>query len=80
MVIPNSNHQLLDDGYPDVFAVNPKAQGAFSAPGYGSVAKIDRVVAGVLADCGQAGIKAALIISAGFSEVGNCAEKIESAG
>ena len=37
------------------------------------MAKIDRVVAGVPADCGQAGIKAALIISAGFSEVGNCA-------
>ena len=83
--------QILDGGYPEVFAVNPKGQGAFSVPGYDAVTKIDRpvdlavivsptpTVPGVLEDCGRAGVKAAVIITAGFSEVGNVAgeEKIK---
>ncbi len=52
-------------------------------PGYDAVSRIDQpvdlavivsppsTVAGVLEDCGRAGIKAAVIITAGFSEVGN---------
>ncbi len=75
--------QLLEGGFEHVFAVNPKAQGAFAAPGLDSVAKIDQpvdlvVVASpastvleVLEDCGQAGIKSVVIITAGFSEIGN---------
>lgn len=81
--------QILDGGYQDVFAVNPKAQGVFSVPGYDAVIKIDRpvdlavivsptaTVPGVLEDCGQAGVKAAVIITAGFSEVGNSAGEAE---
>ena len=64
-------------------AVNPKAQGALDVPGFASIAAIDRpvdlavitspaaTVAAVLEECGQAGVKAAVIISSGFSEMGN---------
>jgi acetate---CoA ligase (ADP-forming) len=81
--------QMLDGGYHDIYAVNPKAQGAFSAPGYPSVVEIERpvdmaviasppaTVPGVLADCGQAGVGAAAIITAGFSEIGNDAGEAE---
>jgi acetyltransferase len=66
-----------------LFVVNPKAQGALGAPGYEAVAHIDvpvdlaviasppATVPAVLADCGEAGVAAAAIITAGFSEVGN---------
>jgi len=75
--------QIMAGGYKDLFTVNPKAQGVLTVPGYDSVAKIDRpvdlaiivtptpTVPDVLEDCGQAGIKAAVIITAGFSEAGN---------
>jgi len=81
--------QMLDGGYRDVFAVNPKARGALGVPGYDAVAAIDRpvdlavivsppaTVAGVLEDCGKAGVGAAVIITAGFSEVGNRAGEEE---
>jgi len=81
--------QILDGGYRDVFAVNPKAQGVFSVPGYDAVARIERpvdmvvivsptpTVPGVLEDCGRAGVEAAAIITAGFSEVGNHAGEVE---
>jgi acetyltransferase len=66
-----------------VFVVNPKAQGALGAPGYDAVAKIaapvdlaiiaspPATVPAVLEDCGEAGVAAAAIITAGFSEVGD---------
>jgi acetyltransferase len=66
-----------------LFVVNPKAEGALGAPGYGAVADIGEpidlaviaappaTVPGVLKDCGEAGVAAAAIITAGFSEVGN---------
>ncbi|MDY7076209.1 MAG: acetate--CoA ligase family protein [Chloroflexota bacterium] len=75
--------QILDGGYQDVFAVNPRAQGVFSVPGYDAVTKIEQpvdlavivsptaTVPAVLDDCGRAGVEAAVIITAGFSEVGN---------
>jgi len=81
--------QILDGGYREVFAVNPRAQGIFSVPGYETVTKITHpvdvavivspgpTVAGVLEDCGRAGVKAAVIITAGFSEIGNVAGEEE---
>ena len=81
--------QLLDGGYQEVFVVNPKARGALSVPGYDAVSKIGRpvdlavivsptsTVPGVLTDCGRAGVTAAVIITAGFSEVGNQAGEDE---
>ncbi len=75
--------QMLNGGYRDVFVVNPKARGALSVPGYDAISKIDHpvdlavvvsppaTVPGVLDECGRAGVGAAVIITAGFSEVGN---------
>jgi acyl-CoA synthetase (NDP forming) len=75
--------QLLGGGYSSVYAVNPKAQGAISAPGFSRIRDIPdcvdlaviaspaSTVAGVLEECGLAGIKAAVIITSGFSEAGN---------
>jgi acetyltransferase len=75
--------QMLDGGYEHIFAVNPRAQGALGAPGYDALAKIEHpvdlaviasppaTVPSVLQDCGAAGVEAAVIITAGFSEVGN---------
>ncbi len=80
---------LVDGGFRDVYAVNPKGQGALSAPGFRAVTEIDRpvdlaivaapapAVTDVLADCGRAGVSAAVIITAGFSEVGNDAGEDE---
>ncbi len=74
---------ILDGGYRDVSVVNPKGRGTLSVPGYQSVTQIGHpvdlaliatptpTVVNVLEDCGRAGIKAAIIITAGFSEVGN---------
>ncbi len=81
--------QILDGGYEKVFAVNPKGQGVFSVPGYNTITQIadpvdlavivspTATVPEVLEECGQAGIKAAVIITAGFSEVGNAAGETE---
>ena len=74
-----------------LFVVNPKAQGAPGVPGYAAVADIEApvdlaviasppaTVPAVLEDCGKAGVAAAAIITAGFSEVGNEAAEREVA-
>ena len=75
--------QLLEGGFRQVYAVNPKAKGILSARGFSAVAHIDQpvdlvviatpapTVREVLEDCGQARVPAAIILTAGFSEVGN---------
>jgi len=75
--------QLLEGGFERVYALNPKGQGVFSVPGFRSAGeigeKVDLMVIAspaptvkeVLEDCGKNGVKAAVIISAGFSEIGN---------
>jgi acetyltransferase len=75
--------QMLKGGYRDLYVVNPKAQGALDVPGYNSVGAIGRpvdlavivspaaTVAAVLDECGQVGVKAAVVITSGFSEMGN---------
>ena len=81
--------QMLRGGYRDVFVVNPKAQGALDVPSYATIAAIPAsvdlavisspaaTVAGILEECGQVGVKAAVIISSGFSEMGNKAGEVE---
>ncbi len=76
--------QIVDGGFEHVYAVNPKGQGACGAPGYASIAQHrgpgrrgcrsplpPPTVPAVLEDCGAAGIHAAVVITSGFSEVGN---------
>ncbi len=81
--------QILLGGYTNVYAVNPRGEGALSAPGFRSAAEIDApvdlaviaspapTVAGVLEDIGQKGAGAAVVISSGFGEVGNHAGEEE---
>jgi len=83
--------KIVNGGYDDVYAVNPKGQGAHGVPGYDAVSHIDRsidlaviaspapTVADVLRDCGKADVKVAVIITAGFSEVGNTKEEAQIA-
>jgi acetyltransferase len=76
--------QMLDGGYEgDLLSVNPKAQGVHGVLGYVSVQSFGQpvdlaviaspadTVVSVLEDCGKAGVKAAVVITAGFKEVGN---------
>jgi len=78
-------HQMLDGGFRDIYAVNPKAQGFDGVPGVAAVTRIGRpvdlaviaspaaTVGAVLEDCAAAGVKVAVVITAGFSEAGNVA-------
>ncbi|MBC7227050.1 MAG: acetate--CoA ligase family protein [Thermoflexales bacterium] len=79
--------QMVDGGFPParLAVVNPKGQGALGVRGYPSVAEIGgpvdlavvvtpaATVPAVLEECAQAGARAAVVITAGFSEVGNVA-------
>jgi acetyltransferase len=81
--------QLVEGGAANIFACNPKAQSACGVPAFTSVGQIEQpvdlvviaspaqTVAGVLQESGEAGVKAAVIISSGFSEVGNHAGETE---
>ena len=81
--------QIVDGGFQNACAVNPKAQGAFGVPGFSAVTQIKEpldlaiiaspgpTVPAVLEDCGQIGIQAVVVISAGFSEAGNKAGEEE---
>lgn len=75
--------QLREGGFDCAYAVNPKAQGAFGARGFTTVSAIDApvdlaviaspasTVIDVLEDCARAGVRAVVIITAGFAEIGN---------
>ncbi|MDR3573159.1 MAG: acetate--CoA ligase family protein [Anaerolineaceae bacterium] len=76
--------QILDGGYSGTLAaVNPKAEGGEGISGYSSAAAVPQrpdlalivspaaTVAAALDDCGKAGVRAAVIITSGFSEAGN---------
>ncbi len=76
-------HRLLEGGMPRIYAVNPKAMGVEQVRGYASVLEIEEpvdlaviaspafTVKSNLEQCGQKGIRAAVIITSGFSEAGN---------
>jgi acyl-CoA synthetase (NDP forming) len=81
--------QIVDGGFEHVYAVNPKSQGACGASGCATIAAIGEpvdlvvvaapaaVVPGVLEECGAAGVHAVVVITSGFSEVGNQAGEAE---
>ncbi len=81
--------QLVEGGAANIYACNPKRQSAFGVPAFENVSQIGQAVdlvviaspaasvAGVLRECGAAGIRAAVVISSGFSETGNQAGEIE---
>ena len=83
---------LLDGGFTDVIAVNPRGEGVRGVPAVRSLGEwpvtdspVDLVVvaspaatvAEVVADAGRAGAKAAVVITAGFAEIGNTQSEIE---
>ncbi|MDR1650256.1 MAG: acetate--CoA ligase family protein, partial [Synergistaceae bacterium] len=75
--------RILDGGMKRVYAVNPKGESVRAAKGYQSLSALPqavdmaviaspaKTVNGILEDCGRTGVKAAVIISSGFSEAGN---------
>ncbi len=79
-------NSLLDGGFMDVVAVNPRGEGVRGVPAVRTLGEwsvtdspVDLVVVAspagtvpeVVADAGRAGAEAAIVITAGFSEVGN---------
>ncbi len=82
--------QLLEGGFDRIATVNPHAQGIHGLPSAGSfralaeqgicadlavIASPAATVADVLDDAGSAGVRAAVIITAGFSEIGHVQEE-----
>jgi acetate---CoA ligase (ADP-forming) len=76
-------HNLLIEGFSGaLYPVNPKATSVHSVPAYGSIRDIPQPVdlaiitvpkehvLAVVEECGQAGVKAVVVITAGFREVG----------
>ena len=76
--------QLLDGGYKgNLAAVNPKGQGYKNVEGYTLLKEIGTpvetvvvaspasTVSAVMEECGKFGVKAAVVITAGFKEIGN---------
>lgn len=82
-------NRLVEGGFEKIYALNPKAQGVGAVVGYTSAQDIKEpvdlvviaspapTVKAVLEDCGKKGVKAAIIISSGFSEAGNVAGEEE---
>ncbi len=79
--------QLLAGGFRRVSVVGPKGQGALGVSGFRSIGEIPEApdlvvvaspadtVPNVIEDAGRAGAKVAVILTAGFSEVGRKAEE-----
>lgn len=82
-------NRLVEGGFEKIYALNPKAQGVGRVPGFASARDISEpvdlvviaspapTVKDVLEDCGKKGVKAAIIITSGFSEAGNAAGEEE---
>ena len=77
--------QIAKAGFKKLYAVNPKGIGIGDIAGYSNIGDIEdnidlaviatpaATVAEILEDCGKKGVRAAVIISSGFSEAGNSA-------
>ena len=84
--------QLIEGGYAEVVAVNPKGLGTHDVSAVGSLGELPEsnspvalaivaspaaTVPDVIEDAGRAGVKVAVIITAGFAEIGNDARESE---
>ncbi len=81
--------RLLESGFKHIYAINLTAQGVDQVPGFRSVQEIKAAVdlavivspaatvKSVMEDCGWAGVKAAVVITSGFTEAGNAAGEEE---
>lgn len=83
---------MVDSGYKGkLFAVNPKHQTVFTLPCFPTVEEVPQrldlvviatraeSVPGIIESCGRAGVKAAVVVSAGFSETGPRGAALERA-
>src|ERR1039458_4657079 len=81
---------LMDEAFQgDVYPVNPKRASILGVPAYPSIGKVPgpvdlavistpaATVPGVITECIEAGIKGAIIISAGFKEIGAQGAELE---
>jgi acetyltransferase len=80
---------LLRSGKQKVFAVNPNAKAALGLDCYSAVGALPQkpdlaviavraeLVPAVVAECGEAGIQGAVVISAGFAELGEAGRQLE---
>lgn len=83
-------HNLLEGGYKGrLYAINPKRERVQGRPCYATIAEIDdsidlvviatppATVPEIIEACGKHGVKAAVIISAGFAETGPVGQALE---
>jgi acetyltransferase len=83
---------MLEGGYQGkLYAINPKQQEVQGHPAFAAISEIDErvdlavittpaaTVPGIMEACGEHGVKAAVIISAGFREAGEAGLKLEKA-
>jgi len=80
---------LAADSSLELFAVNPKHRSVHGKPAYAGVTQLPkapdvaviavpaRVVPQVIADCGAAGIRAAVVLTSGFGEAGEQGKKLQ---
>lgn len=83
-------HNIVEAGYKgEIYPINPKAGEVLGLKCYPSIKRVPKrvelavvvvpakIVPSVIKDCGKKGVKAAVIISGGFSEVGDRGEELE---
>ena len=83
-------NNLIHDGYQgQIYPINPRAEDILGLQSYASVSDVPgaidlavivipgRLVASVLKECGEKGVKGAIIISAGFREAGQEGAQLE---
>jgi acetyltransferase len=83
-------HNMLQDGFKgEIYPINPKYTELEGCPCYPDIAAVGRAVElaviatpaatvpGIIEACGEHGVRAAVILSAGFREVGHEGERLE---
>jgi acetyl coenzyme A synthetase (ADP forming)-like protein len=83
-------HNIIEAGYKgEIYPINPKAGEVLGLKCYRSIKRVPKrvefavvivpakIVPSVIKDCGKKGVKAAVIISGGFGEVGDKGEELE---
>jgi acetyltransferase len=83
-------YNLIHAGFPGpIFPINPKADQVLGLPAYKQIGDAPcppdlavvvipaRAVAGAIEQCGQAGVKGAIVITGGFAEAGPEGEKLQ---
>ena len=83
-------HNLIHAGFPGpIYPINPKADEVLGLPAFKQIADVPsppdlavvvipaQAVAGAIEQCGEKGVKAAIVITGGFAEAGEEGEKLQ---